>query len=123
MNEHLRTGKGRAEMMFALGTMIRLDENSELEVIDAGMTSASLRMIFRFGDHWTPLTFGIPDSLSILSDETKIEFPVNGYYRLDARSDQPITLKVFRGQSGRLTRRPEEGREKETGHYHRRQSR
>ncbi len=98
MNEHLRTGKGRAEMMFALGTMIRLDENSELEVIDAGMTSASLRMIsgsaiIDAAHVWDP------DSLSILSDETKIEFPVNGYYRLDARSDQPITLKVFEGKA------------------------
>ena len=98
MNEHLRTGKGRAEMMFALGTMIRLDENSELEVIDAGMTSASLRMIsgsaiIDAAHVWDP------DSLSILSDETKIEFPENGYYRLDARSDQPITLKVFAGKA------------------------
>ena len=98
MNEHLRTGKGRAEMMFALGTMIRLDENSELEVIDAGMTSASLRMIsgsaiIDAAHVWDP------DSLSIFSDETKIEFPVNGYYRLDARSDQPIMLKVFEGKA------------------------
>ena len=98
MNEHLRTGKGRAEMMFALGTMIRLDENSELEMVDGGMTSATVRMISGSAIIDAAYVWD-PDSLSILSDETKIEFPVNGYYRLDARSDQPITLKVFEGKA------------------------
>ena len=98
MNEHLRTGKGRAEMMFALGTMIRLDENSELEMVDGGMTSATVRMIsgsaiIDSAHVWDP------DSLSVLSDETKIEILEFGLYRIDARPDEPVTLKVFAGKA------------------------
>ena len=98
MNEHLRTGNGRAEMMFALGTMIRLDENSELEMVDGGMTSATVRMIsgsaiIDSAHVWDP------DSLSVLSDETKIEILEFGLYRIDARPDEPVTLKVFSGKA------------------------
>ena len=98
INEHLRTGKGRAEMMFALGTMLRLDENSELLMIDAGMTSASVRMISGSAIIDSAHVFD-PDSLSMLSNETKIEFPEHGYYRIDARPDKPVTLKVFEGKA------------------------
>ena len=98
MNEHLRTGKGRAEMMFALGTMIRLDENSELEMVDGGMTSATVRLVSGSAIVDAAHVFD-PDSLSLLSDETKIEFPQYGYYRIDARPDQPVTLKVFEGKA------------------------
>ena len=98
MNEHLRTGNGRAEMMFALGTMIRLDENSELQMVDGGMTSATVRMIsgsaiIDSAHVWDP------DSLSVLSDETKIEILEFGLYRIDARPDEAVTLKVFAGKA------------------------
>ena len=98
MDEHLRTAKGRAEMMFALGSMIRLDENSELLMVDGGMTSATVRMIsgsaiIDAAHVWDP------DSLSVLSDETKIEILEYGLYRIDARTDEPITLKVFAGKA------------------------
>ncbi len=98
MNEHLRTGNGRAEMMFALGTMIRLDENSEIQMVDGGMTSATVRMIsgsaiIDSAHVWDP------DSLSVLSHDSKIEILEYGLYRIDARPDEAVTLKVFAGKA------------------------
>ena len=98
MDEHLRTSKGRAEMMFALGTMIRLDENSELQMIDGGMTSATVRMISGSAIIDSAHVYD-PDSLIVLSNDAKIEFPEYGYYRIDAHSGQPVTLTVFEGKA------------------------
>ena len=96
--QKLRTEDGRAEMMFALGTLLRLDANSELQMIEGGMTSASARLISGSAIIDSIQVFD-PDSLSVMAREAKIAFPKDGYYRIDARTGEPVTLKVFRGKA------------------------
>ncbi len=96
--QELRTEDGRVEMMLALGTLLRLDENSQLEMIEGGMTSASARLISGSAIIDSVQVFD-PDSLSVSAREAKIAFPKNGYYRIDAREGEPVILKVFRGKA------------------------
>ena len=96
--QKLRTADGRVEMMLALGTLLRLDENSELEMIEGGMTSASARLISGAAIIDSIQVFD-PDSLSVIVREAKIAFPKHGYYRIDAREGEPVILKVFRGKA------------------------
>lgn len=42
--QRLRTEQGNAEMLFALGSFIRLGANSEIEMVDAGLSSATVRL-------------------------------------------------------------------------------
>ena len=94
----LRTGDGRVEMMLALGTLLRLDENSELEMIAGGLTSASVRLISGSAIVDAVRVFD-PDSLTLVAREATIAFPESGFYRIDARSGEPVLLKVFRGKA------------------------
>ena len=94
----LRTEDGRVEMMFALGTLLRLDQNSELEMIEGGMTSASARLISSSAVIDSVQIFD-PDSLSVTAREARIVFPKSGYYRIDARTGEPVSVKVFRGKA------------------------
>ena len=96
--QKLRTEDGRVEMMLALGTLLRLDENSQLEMIEGGMTSASARLISGSAIIDSVQVFD-PDSLSLIARQAKIAFPKNGYYRIDARTGEPVILKVFRGKA------------------------
>ena len=98
IDEHLRTKKGRAEMMFALGTMLRLGENSELEVVDGGMTSATVRLISGVAIIDSAHVYD-PDSLSLLLNDTEIAVLEYGQYRIDARKGQSATFKVFTGKA------------------------
>jgi len=94
----LRTEEGRVEMMLALGTLLRLDENSELEMIEGGLTSASAQLVSGSEIIDAVQVFD-PDSLSVIAREAMIAFPKNGYYRIDARTGEPVILKVFRGKA------------------------
>ncbi len=94
----LRTEEGRVEMMLALGTLLRLDENSELEMIEGGLTSASAQLVSGSAIIDAVQVFD-PDSLSVIAREAMIAFPKNGYYRIDARTGEPVILKVFRGKA------------------------
>jgi len=96
--QKLRTENGRVEMMLALGTLLRLDENSELEIIAGGLTSASARLISGSAIIDAVQVFD-PDSLTLVAREATIAFPESGFYRIDARAGEPVLLKVFRGKA------------------------
>ena len=96
--QKLRTEDGRVEMMLALGTLLRLDENSELEMIAGGLTSASARLISGSAIIDAVRVFD-PDSLTLVAREATIVFPESGFYRIDARAGEPVLLKVFRGKA------------------------
>ena len=96
--QKLRTEDGRVEMMLALGTLLRLGENSELEMIAGGLTSASARLISGSAIIDAVRVFD-PDSLTLVAREATIAFPESGFYRIDARAGEPVLLKVFRGKA------------------------
>ena len=42
--QRLRTEQGNAEMLFALGSFMRLGADSDIEMVDSGLTSATVRL-------------------------------------------------------------------------------
>lgn len=91
--QRLRTGQGNAEMLFALGSFIRLGANSEIEMVEAGLSSATVRLhrgaliveAFR--------TWG-GDSLHVLVGDQKIAITDPGEMRIAV---EPPLVEVLSG--------------------------
>ncbi len=107
--QRLRTEQGNAEMLFALGSFIRLGANSELEMVDAGLTSATVRLhrgamiveAFRVwggnslkvlvGDHEIAVTDG---------GETRIALPDGGQPTVEVLSGSLLVTASGQGIQG-----------------------
>ena len=91
--QRLRTEQGNAEMLFALGSFIRLGADSEVEMVDAGLSSATVRLhrgaviveAFR--------TWG-GDSLQVLVGDSKVCISEPGEMRIAA---DPHSVEVLSG--------------------------
>jgi hypothetical protein len=95
--QRLRAEQGNAEMLFALGSFIRLGANSEIEMVDAGLTSATVRLhrgaliieAFR--------TWG-EDSLKVLAGEYEIAVTDAGEMRIEVPENGAPSVEVLKGE-------------------------
>jgi hypothetical protein len=92
----LRTGRGRAEILLVPGSFVRLGQGSEIEMISAGLTDATLRLIS--GSLAVDLqNLFEKDSIAVLTGDSEIRFRKIGLYRIDA-NDSPA-LQVEDGRA------------------------
>ena len=104
--QRLRTEDGRAEVLFAVGSYLRLGPHSEVEMVSAGLTSASMRL------HRGSLIVDAhlvydEDSLTILLGEAKVHLLEKGLYRLDAPGAEDSSLTVVQGDALLVSGAPE----------------
>ena len=95
--QHLRTEKGRAEVLFALGTYLRLGANAEIEMVSAGLTSASLRL-HRGSMIVDAKRIFDENSLVVFVRDTEIKILKKGFYRFDTPADEKASLQVINGK-------------------------
>ena len=92
----LRTGKGRAEILLVPGSFVRVGEQSEIEMVSSGLTSAEVRL--HAGSVIVDLqTIFEDDSVAFLIDDREVRFRKPGVYRLE-RGDT-ASLRVFEGRA------------------------
>ena len=92
----LRTGRGRAEILLVPGSFVRVGPHSEIEMISAGLTDATLRLVS--GSLTVDLqTLFEKDSIAILAGDSEIRFRKTGLYRIDANDS--ATLQVEDGRA------------------------
>jgi hypothetical protein len=94
--QRLRTERGNAEMLFALGSFIRLGSNSEIEMVDAGLSSATVRlhrgaMIVEAFRVWGG------DSLKVLAGDHEIAVTEAGEMRIEISEGGQPTVEVLSG--------------------------
>jgi len=94
--QRLRTADGNAEMLFALGSFIRLGAGSELEMVDAGLTSATVRlhrgaMIVEAFRTWGG------DSLKVLAGDYEIAVTDPGEMRIEMSEGGHAAVEVLSG--------------------------
>ena len=85
----LRTEDGRAELLFAVGSYLRLGPQSEVEMVSAGLTSASVR-VHRGSMIVDAYIVYDEDSLTVLVGEAEVRLLQKGLYRLDAAEEDGI---------------------------------
>lgn len=96
--EKLRTETGRAEVMVVPEGFMRLAPYSSMEMVRVGSDSAQMRLhkgwaIVDLREVWDK------DSVSVVIGENEIKFLKGGLYRLEARENEPVRLKVFKGKA------------------------
>ena len=96
--QRLRTEDGRAEVLFAVGSYLRTGPHSEIEMVSAGLTSASVRL------HQGSMivdahTVHDEDSLTVLVGEAEVHLLKKGLYRLDALGAEGSSLTVVQGNA------------------------
>ena len=96
--QRLRTEDGRAEVLFAVGSYLRLGPHSEVEMVSVGLTSASVRL------HRGSIIVDAhivydEDSLTLLAGEAKVHLLKKGLYRLDAPGEEGLSLTVVQGNA------------------------
>lgn len=94
--QRLRTEQGNAEMLFALGSFIRLGANSEIEMVDAGLSSATVRlhrgaMIIEAFRTWGG------DSLKVLAGDYQIAVTDAGEMRIEIPEGGQPSVEVLSG--------------------------
>lgn len=94
--QRLRTEQGNAEMLFALGSFIRLGANSEIEMVDAGLSSATVRlhrgtMIIEAFRTWGG------DSLKVLAGDYQIAVTDAGEMRIEVPEGGQPSVEVLSG--------------------------
>ena len=96
--QRLRTEDGRAEVLFAVGSYLRLGPQSEVEMVSAGLTSASVRL-HRGSMIVDAYIVYDEDSLTILLGEAEVRLLKKGLYRLDALDAEDSSLTVVQGNA------------------------
>ena len=96
--QRLRTEDERAEVLFAVGSYLRTGPHSEIEMVSAGLTSASVRL------HQGSMIVDAhivhdEDSLTILVGEAAVRILKKGLYRLDALGAEGPSLTVVQGNA------------------------
>ena len=96
--QRLRTEDGRAEVLFAVGSYLRTAQHSEIEIVSAGLTSASVRL--HQGSMIVDAHFVYDeDSLTVLVGEAEVHLLKKGLYRLDALGAEGSSLTVAQGNA------------------------
>ena len=96
--QRLRTEDGRAEVLFAVGSYFRIAPHSEIEMVSAGLTSASVRL-HRGSMIVDAHSVYDEDSLTLLAGEAKVRLLKKGLYRLDAAEVEGSSLTVVQGSA------------------------
>ena len=96
--QRLRTEDGRAEVLFAVGSYLRLGPHSEVEMVSAGLTKASVRL-HRGSMIVDAQTVYDEGSLTILLGEAEVRLLKEGLYRLDALDAEDSSLTVVQGDA------------------------
>ena len=96
--QRLRTEDGRAEVLFAVGSYLRIAPHSEIEMVSAGLTSASVRL-HRGSMIVDAHSVYDEDSLTLLAGEAKVHLLKKGLYRLDAPGVEDSSLTVVQGNA------------------------
>ena len=96
--QRLRTEDGRAEVLFAVGSYLRLGPHSEVEMVSAGLTSASVRLHRGSMIVDAHLVYD-EDSLTLLAGEAKVHLLKKGLYRLDAAEVEGLSITVVQGNA------------------------
>ncbi len=96
--QRLRTEDGRAEVLFAVGSYLRIAPHSEIEMVSAGLTSASVRL-HRGSIIVDAQTVYDEDSLTLLAGEAEVRLLKEGLYRLDALDAEDSSLTVVQGDA------------------------
>ena len=96
--ERLRTEGGRAEMNLGPNDFVHIGEDSAVEIVSAELEDIKLRWISGSG-----LVHVVKKSqentISLLLEESSVQFRRKGLYRIDAQDGQSPVLKVFRGEA------------------------
>ena len=96
--QRLRTEDGRAEVLFAVGSYLRTAPHSEIEMVSAGLTSASVRLHQGSMIVDAHLVYD-EDSLTVLVGEAEVHLLKKGLYRLDALGAEGSSLTVVQGNA------------------------
>ena len=96
--QRLRTEDGQVEVLFAVGSYLRLGPQSEVEMVSAGLTSASVRL-HRGSMIVDAHSVYDEDSLTLLAGEAKVHLLKKGLYRLDAAEVEGSSLTVVQGNA------------------------
>jgi len=96
-NERLITGDGRAELTLSVGSFVRVGPHSELEMIDAGLRAAHLRL--HRGEVVLDVSLLIDDQVSTLRvGEAVVRFEKSGLYRV-ALGEGNLAIQTFSGRA------------------------
>ena len=96
--QRLQAEDGRAEVLFAVGAYLRLAPHSQVEMVSASFTSASVRL------HQGSMivdasTLYDEGSLTVLVGEAEVHLLKKGLYRLDALGVEGSSLTVVKGNA------------------------
>ena len=96
--QRLRTEDGRAEVLFAVGSYLRTAPHSEIEMVSAGLTSASVRL--HQGSMIVDAHIAYDeDSLTVLVGGAEVHLLKKGLYRFDALGAEGSSLTVVQGNA------------------------
>jgi hypothetical protein len=96
--ETLRTGRGRAEVVLNAGRMLRLDGDSELEILSDDLEKIELRLIRGSAYlEWDWSVSGEP--IRVRAGDAAVEIRGHGLYRWDAHRETAAVLKVYDGKA------------------------
>ena len=96
--QRLRTEDGRAEVLLAVGSYLHLGPHSEVEMVSAGLTKASVRL-HRGSMIVDAYIVYDEDSLTLLAGEAEVRLLKKGLYRLDAPGEEGSSLTVVQGNA------------------------
>jgi hypothetical protein len=95
--QRLRTEQGNAEMLFALGSFMRLGANSEVEMVDAGLTSATVRL-HRGAVIVEAFRVWGGNSLKVLAGDYEIAVSDAGEMRIEVPEGGQPSVEVLKGE-------------------------
>ena len=96
--KRLRTGDGRAELTLSIGSFFRVGPHSEVEMLEAGLQAASLRL--HRGEIVVDVSSLVDQQTSsVLVNNNVFRFEKAGLYRLALAESGAITIQVSRGRA------------------------
>ena len=98
-SHHLRTENGRAELLLAAGSFLRVGKGSEVEMVEAGLLSGTARLV---KGHLLIHVEFVVDKDSVVSvrvGDGELHFSKKGSYRIDAPPGEPPTIRVNKGKA------------------------
>ena len=96
--QDLRTEKGCAEVLFALAAYLRLGPNSEIEMVSAGLMSASIRL-YRGSMIVDVRRIFDENSLAVFVRDLKMNIVKKGLYLFDNPVDGTASFRVSSGKA------------------------
>ena len=94
--QRLRTEQGNAEMLFALGSFMRLGAGSDIEMVDSGLTSATVRL-HRGAVIVEAFRVWGGNSLKLLAGDHQIAFTDPGEMRIGIAEGGQPSVEVLSG--------------------------